>query len=357
MITACLTYAIVLVAYYFVQTGYSAGYINQLDNTVAVSVQNLATSVAKPFRSKSAVLRKLASFSKTIADSNLLYDVLLAFSDQQLVTGLGILTLGFAQLESVTEYHFAIVQSLAKLSFVVHDTTTVLLEDDILKDPVKRTWRGVAIISHMLLTLVIQLPIGNNYWLESFGMPTECIWNSFQGNYDPSSMMFAEMVLTTFFLFWGVLMTLGTYFPTLFGRLADNSFIQKMWSAIIATTLWPRKCYNESTKRLENSQTRWGVALNTFLTRFWLSFAVVMFALVEIFTSEAWNLQGNWFILVNSVSTIFYLRSIASENGREGDENAWGFGQAVPMFMLILPFATVVETCSSKSLQVVCLLR
>lgn len=38
MITACLTYAIVLVAYYFVQTGYSAGYINQLGKTVAVSL-------------------------------------------------------------------------------------------------------------------------------------------------------------------------------------------------------------------------------------------------------------------------------------------------------------------------------
>ena len=49
------------------------------------------------------------------------------------------------------------------------------------------------------------------------------------------------------------------------------------------------------------------------------------------------------------ISYIFLLRSSAVDQGREGDEDAWGFGQAVPMFLLIIPLATVVETTYGMS--------
>lgn len=118
IITVCLAYAIVLAAYYFVQNSYNDSTITKLGLEVARIAHGLLQRLTKPRRGKLDRIREI------VVGKKLLFKILLSFSDQQMVTGFAILTVGLVQINTMTEYHFAIVQNLSILSFVVHDTTS-----------------------------------------------------------------------------------------------------------------------------------------------------------------------------------------------------------------------------------------
>jgi hypothetical protein len=99
-----------------------------------------------------------------------------------------------------------------------------------------------------------------------------------------------------------------------------------------------RDTYEYKTKHPQGTMT------DGFLTRLAERTAIGLFVITEVLHSQAFNLQLRWFTMLNSINYIFHLRNTASAKGRQGDEDEWGFGQAVPMFLLILPIATVVET-------------
>lgn len=67
------------------------------------------------------------------------------------------------------------------------------------------------------------------------------------------------------------------------------------------------------------------------------------FALKEILVSVAFDLQLNWALVLGNTRRVFETRYYASDSGRYGDENDWGFGQAVPVFLLPLPISTCAE--------------
>ena len=46
--------------------------------------------------------------------------ILLSLSDRQLITSIAMLTVGFSQIESITEYHFEIISDVAWLSFTIY---------------------------------------------------------------------------------------------------------------------------------------------------------------------------------------------------------------------------------------------
>jgi hypothetical protein len=333
-----VTYVIVLVAYYFVQTSYNTGTITKLDHTVAMAARRVVAYLAKPFRQKSAIVQKLTRVSTVISDSNLLYTVLLAFTDQQLVTGLAILIAGYKQINSISEYHFAIVQNMATLSFTIHSATAVILEDNIIQDPVMKTWRGVAIISTQFMTLVTYLPLGHNYWMASYGMPTRCLWQAMPSHYNPRSWLFWSMIIYMSLILLGIARTLDAYFPRAWGWINDNKVVSTIRSVMIDTILLPRKAYAlselQSRERIDHRCLSW----------LWYSIATFVFIIAEILWSEAFGLLRRWALIVNNLYYTFILRSTAVENGRLDNEDAWGFGQAVPMFLLVLPVALVLET-------------
>lgn len=53
--------------------------------------------------------------------------ILLVFSDQQLVTGLAIISVAFGKRVTMTEYHFFLAVTLAWLSLTVHGCTTAVI--------------------------------------------------------------------------------------------------------------------------------------------------------------------------------------------------------------------------------------
>lgn len=327
------------------QTSYNAGTITKLDHIVAMKAQQMVTYLARPFPRRSPTGEKLARISEAISDSNLLFKILLSFSDQQMITGFAMLTVGLVQIESISEYHFAIVQNLSVLSSVVHDTTAVILQDDIMQHRMTRTWRGLAIISSMLITVAIQLPSGHDYWMEDYGLPVKCIWTSMKGNYSPLYSRFWMMIVWMAVLLYGVAQTLSAYFPRLFGGLMDNVAVNSILTWFMLALLAPRKAYRSRAGRPNTA------FLHRCLTGLLKGFAVFIFIITELCYSQAFGLQLRWMIMLNSINYIFALRNEATDNGRQGDEDEWGFGQAVPMFLLILPIATVMETVYGPSMM------
>lgn len=318
------------------QSSYNEGLITDLDHEVAERAQGLLKHLTKYGGARLDRIREI------IIRSKLLFKVLLSFSDQQMVTGFALLTVGLVQIESITEYHFAIVSNLSILSFVVHDTTAVILQDDIVRHRMTRHWRGVVVIGSMLITIAIQLPDGHYYAMEDYGLPVKCIWTSMEGNYRPRSANLWFMIMWMSILSFQLVQTLCVYFPNTFGRLMDNTVVDAARSFVMEKVLAPRDAYESRAKRPQRS------VIDKCLTALAKHTAVCSFVITEIVHSQAFLLQLRWMIMTNSINYIFILRNTASDFGRQGDEDEWGFGQAVPMFLLILPIATVAETAWGK---------
>ena len=314
------------------QSSYNEGLITDLDHEVAERAQGLLKHLTKHGGAR------LDRIRATIINSKLLFKVLLSFSDQQMVTGFAMLTVGLVQIESITEYHFAIVQNLSILSFVVLDTTAVILHDDIVRHRMTRHWRGVVVISSMAITIAIQLPDGHYYSMEDYGLPVKCIWTTMEDNYRPEFSNLWFMIFWLVILSYILVRTLCIYFPNTFGRLMDNTVVKATKAYIMGKVLAARDAYDSRAKRPQRG------VVDRFLTTLAKYVAVCIFVITEVLYSQAFGLQGRWMIMVNSISYIFHLRDTASDNGRQGDEDEWGFGQAVPMFLLILPIATIMET-------------
>lgn len=253
----------------------------------------------------------------------------------------------------MTEYHFAIVSSLSNISFVVHVTTIPVIkaamfsnhEKEVDWKNFKRLWRAVAKLIFDVLLLVSFFPTGNHLWLRDLGFPVGCVWAHTKGNYhgEPLRTMIADMVL----LCWGIEYELNAFFPI----LTENGLACKMIEIAVWPLLLPRKAHlwlNKRSKRLpfqhyplEHLACRAGEECCK-------SLAVVLFVLSEVIYSQSLRLTRNWAMLISNTYRIFRLRYQAQARGRIGDENEWSFGQAVSMFVLLLPLCLALELLYGK---------
>jgi hypothetical protein len=369
VIVAVLTYGIVLYTYYFKPGLYSPYSLNRLDELVLSTIRSCSCwlddifhgkglgASAKHFQDNNirktttrAVARRTSSHSllaPTSATDEALFKVLLALSDQQLFTGMAILTLAYAQMESVVAYHAAIIESMATLAFVVYDSASTIMFSHLRKPEnfFMMTWRAVLILAFMILLLVTQLPLGNKFWLESYGMPFKCFWRDFEGNYnyqdDPNLI---DMVLNMAWMVMGISNTLLNYFPNAFRRLSSVA------SVAVKALLLPRCLSSLSLKKSQETNIKAVRVVYITCRVISLFFAVLVFIVAEISASVAFSLQGSWFLIISSVSWSFFARSRASGKGRVDDENEWGFGQAVPVFLLGLPFFALAEAVWGTSM-------
>lgn len=166
------------------------------------------------------------------------------------------------------------------------------------------------------------------------------MWKNFKGNYVTSSPLFSVLISTLLLETWAALVWIGVYFPV----ILNNEVIRTAMAPFFYVVLVPRRLhygiskspgYGGTSRLLE---TIWSV-LRAISYGLW----IFTFVLTEVTYSVAFDLLRNFGLLVNLTSLVFSLRSSASAEGRQGDENAWGFGQAVPLFLLVLPLFALLE--------------
>jgi len=101
------------------------------------------------------------------------------FSDQQVVTGIAILSAGYSQLRcGLSSYHWEIVVYLAWFSSVTHLTTLTVLCQYFRDNPLIRNWRAAFMLATVTLLGVALLPTTHRYWGTTPGVPAQCFFNA-----------------------------------------------------------------------------------------------------------------------------------------------------------------------------------
>ena len=132
----------------------------------------------------------------------------LALSNQQLLTGLAILVVGFSQICSMSVYHFNIVASLAWFSSATQLATLGVLKTYLLDHPTMRNLRVFAMVTLLVMLLVAQLPAWSPH-------------NNFYSNFMPVSCFYSDIDLDMgFFYFVTLIPTMGFLFVIYTERIA-----------------------------------------------------------------------------------------------------------------------------------------
>lgn len=321
---------------------FSTGFLNQLDHVVVSGARKSIRALLTSFTRLGCQIPDLS------IDKTSLKGIVLMFSDQQLITVLAILTVCFVQIRTITAYHFQIVSCLASLAFTMHAVTMDILQDELLQRPIRKRWRTTAILILDALTFVTFLPTGHDLWLYTYGLPMTCIWDSMSGNYGGSNTNW--MIFWMLTVLWQASVTLYVFSSWRFVRRLVNRVFGPSFSAMLKVLLVPRKLYFHASEKAIQSN-------HTLIRATWVSLqkschgtAVFVFIIAELLYSEAFVLLSCWFFMVNNSTTVFWIWAVATSEGREGSESQWSFGQAVPVFLLLLPLATITETLLGKTI-------
>jgi hypothetical protein len=265
---------------------------------------------------------------------------LLNLSDQQLVTGIAVLSVGFVQVSTVTEYHFQLLSSFAWLSFTVYQCAAIVIENIFAMSRFMAVWRGIWIIIMLCLLFVTSLATSNDYWLASFGTPSVCVFQNINGNYH--RQLSGLVLLVLFGIVWGGVDIIYGFFPSR-SMTKIMKPIEVLVVASLAITAVPVVAY----QRLSDLEKEPGSSTRRFVYRFGrmlcYPFAVLTTILVQLLTSRMIDFLRVWTTSLFYSSYIFVIRDVAPKAGLTDSEDKWAFGQAVAVFMLLLPFFGIIE--------------
>lgn len=110
--------------------------------------------------------------------STLRRKLLNSYSDQQILTGIGIQSVGLAKIDSMVPYHFFIVWMLSLLSMAVHNASLLVLVHDFRRDWVLRWLRQVLILINLVLSSLYGIFILESVrdGINDSTFPIACVW-------------------------------------------------------------------------------------------------------------------------------------------------------------------------------------
>lgn len=331
IISAGLT-LILTTLYFCIQSPVEIGIINALDIWTR---KRLSSFVGRYLRADRAALF-----------AAVLQDVVLTLSDQQLVTGIAILTAGFVLLSngSISVYHFSIVQDLAWLASNTHLLSILVIRDRLLSNsdlrsddklptglslftfrkgfkgdvPFVRGWRAFLMIAHGALLLASTIVTGFVNWGDDdvFICPAQCTLPYEKGGV-PGQWMAANIAL------------IAISYPTTMFSIFES--LTRMWirlrekgQAWLDDTL-----HHDRLKRVLRAVLPWCMPLWHFLFS----------DTADILTQSIWFALGIYYLLAD----LYHGRGLMS--GEElVAERRLGFGQLVPLLLLMLPLMVALES-------------
>lgn len=274
-----------------------------------------------------------------------------ALSDQQLVTGPALLIAGYAKQSSLSIYHFNIIASIAWFTANVHWVSLMTLQTYFIRRLHTFYWRLVWILLFLVFLIIAQFPIIGEI---SYSRPVVCVFRGY-GDYDDpfsvGSAVVTVLLLIDLYLdatfrillqdldwrwsMWLVDVTVNTISryqgnpprsllrsptadgakPRLLAKDVIKASMDKEQQRYLAYARWLSSC---SASRLKLRLKVWAI-LNAELGQ---SFLAHIIAAIGIFAygiaSTFWARKTDGLVI-------------------QGDQNAMGFGQIVPLLMLLLP--------------------
>ncbi len=284
---------------------------------------------------------------------------LLGLSDQQLVTGLSVLTTGYMQRCSMTLYHFNIVAALAWFSSAVHLATLGTLREYFIENPSVRNWRVAGMIGVLGMLLCAQIAA---YSRNDYSLPLQSVLEA--PLYVDSSQLLSVALIWFFLLtlYMRRIVRLFSVDPdwslsdwivrSFFKRkrrqlgltnpfenaMSLLSIVQR--GKIIRAEREIRRFRQHQEFRRRNRNSRFGVYENAFI--------LVIVEFSDSFLSQISTLFAE---IIYGVDATIVLRRNTPPHGISGSQNTMGFGQVMPVFLLLLPCFTIYELYIGKSYE------
>ncbi|KAI1139959.1 hypothetical protein F5Y05DRAFT_337129 [Hypoxylon sp. FL0543] len=145
----------------------------------------------------------------------------LIVSDQQLVTGISIMSAGYIQHCTITQYHFYIVYLLGFISCQVYDASLRTLKLHVNKHPAMKPWRATLMTVLFGMVILNSFIAFNDQFLSGddenwyFGASTQCVWDEF---FDTKHYQYdlPVLIVTLMVLFWAYLEDAWLFYPDAF---------------------------------------------------------------------------------------------------------------------------------------------
>lgn len=269
--------------------------------------------------------------------------VILALSDQQIVTGIAILGAGFQGLRTgeMSVYHFQIVIYLAWMSSSVHLSALTILGPYLLHHRGLLAWRLVGMLVLLVMLIIALVPTVSNLWAvlspaqdwnnsekTSFGAPALCFWGTTWGDgVNPDAVVSFLVLIVSYLWKMGSLFSPAT--STFYAWIRDplDRFMEKILVALALKIerkarrrdLWLfRAClavYLSVTATLE--------VMGSFCAALWLSLLGLIYGMLQILIPR--NLVQSF------------------DQGLAERESTLTFGQLVPIILLIQPIGALTE--------------
>lgn len=277
--------------------------------------------------------------------TRVLQKAILHLSDTHIVTGLAILTAGFIQSCRLSVYHFHVVIYLAWLASSTHMTTLTMLRSYLRHHRPVLRWRVIAMTAMFVMLVAALALTASRVWPDRdgfedilyFDSPVRCAWEHEYMRSWSSDALFSICLVTA-------------------GFLARLSKLFVSTSEIFR--LWLRDRPSSWLKRRFDTAERYARSSNTVATRFyWKSLATFILgiyvearSLYDLYESLLSELIWLSFSLLWGTTKIFAWRMNAPVRQYEND---WGFGQLVPLLLLLLPMVAVPDLYAGKLCRVV----
>jgi hypothetical protein len=284
-----------------------------------------------------------------------LIHIIIGLSDQQLVTGLAILIVGFSKHCSMSSRHFWVVFDLGWFSSVAHLASLPVLNYYLQDYPRWRDVRVALMLSNFGFLIAAAILTFGNYDPKSHDCPIQCSFDRFQtSDFPVSKIHIAQMVFITLGFIWALI---HLYAPDEIWRMRHSMIVDRGFG----TGLPYLRHYIETKQRylsMINSHTatkdvlndavhfrHWRMRLLNFFSKFHRehedskAYLVFRWILLMLWAPPSAIV---WLILV-SMWCMGAVRLLQDRSWAVDAENEWGFGQVLPLLLLVLPFFTVTE--------------
>jgi len=251
------------------------------------------------------------------------FPVVFSLSDTQLITNLSILIAGWVRYpHDLSIYHFTIIADLAWIGsntqliafFALRRSAQVAKRGESQMDLQQYDYlystviRGSLMSVQFIMLVAVSVIQGHKDWYDSYPCPAKCLSSDLHLGGEPKSWMIANLVL----LFWGY----GSVVIPMISRILDAyELLKKILRDIFGSAV---------------------------SHKFHLIIHFIDSMTFDIILTSFWWIWGAVSIIHNrrSGESLFCL---SSNDELAPTENFWGFGQLVPMFLLLAPLLTMVD--------------
>ncbi|KFZ04171.1 hypothetical protein V502_10354 [Pseudogymnoascus sp. VKM F-4520 (FW-2644)] len=271
----------------------------------------------------------------------------LVLSDQQLLTGVAMAIAGLIKHCEITQYHFNTVINLVLAATIAHSMTFSFIADYTSENSFFRIWRALAMLLLGALCMGIFIVTGNNNWLSVYGLPAQCGYDNLRDGFSPPATI--SLGLLYWFLIRGYAFSFTVLIPTskaaqLFSVFLSSAFwlakickyitiisayfdskLANCWESmsvepglVVASLRYPH--FNKTMQQL--SYGAW-----FFVSIFTKLLHASVYGIAQVWASYAFALCWTCYTLAGSAELIAIQRKTATENGMQGSQNQWGYGQ------------------------------